>query len=177
MKRLLPVTLLLAASCATAPPAQAPQWTEIPPTILNAFCAHTRHEGIGRDTQIAVMKKTQPIITSASMSALASIFPGRGNASRLDAAMVASISQLPITMPAGSCDWRPIDRIDAARDHERVILQLSAPFLNPFAPKESGLFARMSVGGQAPEWFWIPVAEHNGQWYIGIILPLDLHEE
>jgi hypothetical protein len=58
-----------------------------------------------------------------------------------------------------------------------LVVELSAPFVNPFVRGESGLFARMSAGGQGSQWYWIPIAERNGQWAIGRVTPLELHEE
>lgn len=179
MTKLLPALVLLAACATTAPPAAAPPlWTNVPAPILNAFCARLRGEGVARDSQILVLKTTQPLITASSMDALGQAFFKRGNSVMMSEALNAVLKPLPLTIPTGgSCTWQPIDAVNPRRDHERIILELSTPFVNPYSKSESGLFARMSVGGQAPEWFWIPVAERNGEWAIGMVLPMELHEE
>jgi hypothetical protein len=93
-------------------------------------------------------------------------------------ALNAALKPLPLKITqGGTCSWQPIDRVDPARHHERLTLELSAPFINPFVRGESGLFARMSVGGQGAQWYWIPVAERGGQWMVGRVMPLELHEE
>ncbi len=179
MKRTLPALLLLAAcATATAPPKKAPEWTTVPAPILNAFCARLRGEGVARDSQILVLKMTQPLITASSIDGLGQAFFKRGNSVMMSEALNAVVKPIPLTIPtSGSCTWLPIDAVDRRRDHERIILELSTPFVNPYSRGESGLFARMSVGGQAAEWFWIPVAERNGEWAIGMVLPMELHEE
>jgi hypothetical protein len=178
MKKLLPALLLLAA-CATAiPPAKTPDWTEIPAPILNAFCARARNDGISRESQMLIVKTTQPIVTASSLRSLGEAYFKAGDTVMLAEALNASLKPLPLNVaPGGTCNWRPIDRIDSRRDHELLTVELSAPFINPFVRGESGLFARMSVGGQAPQWYWIPVAERGGQWAVGGVMPLELHEE
>ena len=178
MKRLLPALLLLAACASTAPPATPPDWNEVPASILNAFCARARDEGLSRDSQILVVKTTQPIVTALSLRALGEAFFKVGDTVMLAEFLNTKLKALPLTVTeGGTCNWLPIERVDRARHHERITLELSAPFINPFVRGESGLFARMSVGGQAPQWYWIPVAERGGQWAIGKVLALDLHEE
>jgi hypothetical protein len=178
MKRLLPALLLLAACASSTPPATPPQWTEIPPSILNAFCARVRGEAVSRDSEIAVVKTTSPIITASSLRALAESYFKSADTVMLAEALNAALKPLPLTITSGgSCTWRAIDRVDTRRDHEVLIVELSAPFLNPFQRTESGLFARMSVGGQGSQWYWIPLAERDGNWAIGRVVPLDLHEE
>jgi hypothetical protein len=177
MKRIAAITLLLAIRCATAPPATPPQWTEVPPSILNALCARLRTEGVSSESQVAIVNQTQPIITANSMLALGRQYAKGGNATGMADALNQALAPLPVSTTGASCAWTPIAHLDPRRDHERMVVQLSAPFVNPFQRSEAGLFARFSVGGQAPQWYWIPLAEAKGQWMIGGIMPLDLHEE
>ncbi|SRR5581483_2986260 len=177
MKKLLPALFLFAA-CASAPPARPPQWSEIPAPILNALCAKLHSEGVSHESQISLLKTTRPLITANSIGGLGRAFGKQGDSAMMADVLNSSLQPLPLAVTqGGNCNWRPVDRIDARRDHETLIVEVSAPFVNPFERGEAGLFARMSVGGQAPQWYWIPVAEHNGAWAIGMVLPLDLHEE
>lgn len=179
MKKLLPALLLLAA-CATAPPppTKTPEWTEVPPAILNAFCARVRGEAVSRDSQISVVKTTQPIVTAMSLRSLGESYFKAADTVMLAEALNAALKPIPLTIaPGGSCSWKPIEHLDTRRDHEVLVVELSSPFPNPYVRGESGLFARMSVGGQGSQWYWIPVADRNGQWMVGRVMPLDLHEE
>ncbi len=177
MKTLLPA-LFLVAACASAPSATPPRWTEVPAPILNAFCAKIRGEGVSHESLLSVLKTTRPLISANSLGALGASFGKQGNSAMMADVLNSSLQPLPLAVtPGGNCNWRPVEKFDKTRDHETLIVEFSAPFVNPFTRGESGLFARMSVGGQAPQWYWIPVAEHNGAWAIGIVLPLDLHEE
>ena len=178
MKRSLPALLLLLAACASITPSKNPEWDAVPAPILSAFCSRVRGEGLSREAQMLLVKKTQPLISASSIRALGEAFYRQGDSAMIAATLNNMLKPIPLTITAdGTCSWRAIDTIDARRDHEMLVVQLSTPFVNPFARSEAGLFARMSVGGQAPQWYWIPVAERNGQWAIGTVLPLDLHEE
>ncbi|HJW94367.1 MAG TPA: hypothetical protein VJ901_12190 [Thermoanaerobaculia bacterium] len=178
MKRLLPALLLLAACATAVPPAKMPEWTEVPAPILNAFCSRVRSEGVSRESQISVVKTTQPIVTASSLRSLGESYFKIGDTVMLAEALNAALKPLPLSITqGGSCAWKPIDHLDTRRDHEVLVVELSAPFVNPFVRGESGLFARMSAGGQGSQWYWIPIAERNGQWAIGRVTPLELHEE
>lgn len=178
MKTLLPALLLLAACATAVPPAKTPDWTEVPAPILNAFCSRLRNDAISRESQISVVKTTQPIVTASSLRSLGEAYFKIGDTVMLAEALNASLKPLPLNIAkGGSCTWKPIDHLDPKRDHEVLVLELSAPFVNPFVRGESGLFARISAGGQGSQWYWIPVAERNGQWAVGGVMPLELHEE
>src|SRR4051812_35075577 len=179
MKTLLPALLLLAA-CATTPPpvAKTPEWTEVPSAILNAFCARVRGEAVSRDSQISVVKTTQPIVTATSLRSLAESYFMTADTVMLAEALNAALKPIPLTITAnGSCSWKTIEHLDTRRDHEVLVVELSSPFPNPYVRGESGLFARLSAGGQGSQWYWIPLAERKGQWAVGRVIPLEMHEE
>lgn len=180
MKRLFFLTFLLLSACASAPPAKAPQWSKVPRVVLDAFCVRLRNEGVSRDSTMVVVKSTQPLITPGSLAALSNISPKGGT--NLDLPTLAdeintTAQFLDLEIPTSGCSWRTIDAIDRKRDLDTMILQLSPPFVNPFVKSEAGLFARMSVGGDSPEWYWIPLAHKGEQLGVGHILPLSLYEE
>lgn len=172
---------LLFASCATTkkPPMKAPEWTSIPPLVTEALCARAHSEAIPADAPIAVIKTTQPLITTRAITSLAHAYWKQTNISVQVADQIGStVPQLPITItPTGSCLFEPMEAADKRRDSDRLLLQLSSPFVNPFARNEAGLFARLSLGDREPSWYWVPLAERNGNWLIGTVLLLDLHEE
>jgi hypothetical protein len=181
LKRTLLSFALLAASCKSAPPpAVPPPWTELPPVISEAVCMRARSEAVGTEAPIAIVKTTQRIVNGQSIDALAHAygvsFGGPAQAADL---IARRLTELPVLLPmsgGGSCAFRPIDAHDQGRVTDVMLLQLSSPFVNPFTKRESGLFARLSVGGHDATWYWIPIAERKGLWLVGTVLPLDLHE-
>lgn len=176
MKRLaVLLSLLLLFACASAPPTTAPEWGELPPSIAESLCAKMRAEAVSSDATIAILKMTQPLVTPSSIHSLGTIYGGKGSAAIAADAVVAGQKRIPINLTGTTCRWKPIDVVDA-RVHDEMVLQLSAPFVNPFAKSEAGLFARLTLGGHDAQWYWVPLAQRKGVWAIGIVLPLDLHE-
>lgn len=177
MKRIAVVLSLFLFGCASAPrkPTTPPDWTEIPPSIAEALCAKLRSEAISSDATIDLVKTTQPLVTPSSIHSLGTIYPSKGSSAVLAAAVAASQQRLPISTSGASCHWRPIETSEA-RKHDEMLLQLSAPFVNPYAPGEAGLFARLTLGGHDAQWYWVPLAQRKGVWAIGFVLPMDLHE-
>jgi hypothetical protein len=58
-----------------------------------------------------------------------------------------------------------------------AVVEFSPPFINPFTKGESGVLVRMSVGNHDAQWYWIPLGERQGMLGIGLVVPLDLHED
>jgi hypothetical protein len=175
VKRIAVLLSLLLAGCATKPPTTAPDWTELPPSIAEALCAKMRSEAVSSEATISVLKTTQPLVTPASIHSLGTIYPAVGKAAIVADAVIAGQKRLPINLAGTSCQWKPIDAVDT-RSHDEMILQVSAPFVNPYARTEAGLFARLTLGGHDAQWYWVPLAQRKGVWAIGFVLPLDLHE-
>jgi hypothetical protein len=48
------------------------------------------------------------------------------------------------------------------------VVELSAPFANPFG-KEAGIVARVSLGGQHPAYYYIPLASRGDHWVVGYV--------
>lgn len=167
--------LLLAAGCASQkPPIAAPKWSEVPAVVTDAMCGRLRGEAISGDSTIAIVETTQPLITARSMQALGAIYNRAGSPAALSQNMDSLINPLPVRVTQ-LCRWKPVAAIDP-NAHDEMVLQLSPPFVNPFAPQEAGVLARLSLAGRDAQWYWVPMAQRNGVWLIGIVLPMDLHE-
>jgi len=185
LKRLLIFSLMLLPGCATSKKPVAPiVWTEVPSAALEALCTNSiRGEGIGRQTPIFVVDHTQALITPASMASVRRAFFQKTSEGLIEGAAMAeriraSVSPLPVSVPTDSvsCTWKPMTKYDAPRDYDKMILQLSSPFANPYAKNEYGLFGRLSVGGQSAQWYWVPLAMSRGRLLVEHVLPLDIHE-
>ncbi len=166
--------LLLLAACASPPPATAPDWQQLPPLISEAICGRLRAEAISTSNPILIVKTTEPIITGPSVRSVAHLYFKDTEASTLAAALSTG-EPMPVLL-GSSCAWEPIERLNARKHADRLVLQLSKPFVNPFARSEAGVLARLSIGGHDAQWYWIPLAQRKGRWLIGTVLPMDLHE-
>jgi hypothetical protein len=174
------VCLLLTAllGCASAPPPKAPEWTTMPPAVLDAFCGKLKQEGLtSMDVPVTIVTTTQPLISGASLQSLGHAYGKDAEVSPLAQLINSALQPMRIDVSAAhSCSWSGIAKMDPDLHHDFMIVELSAPFLNPFSRRESGLFARYSLGGHDSQWYWIPLAEREGIWAIGSVLPLDMHE-
>ncbi len=169
----------LIVSCSSAPPVAKPDWPRVPRIVLDGFCLRLRGEGIARDTPIEVFRHTQALIRADSLSSLrnASFKKTDMNFAQLADQLNAASKELVLELPSNGCVWRGIDAIDPRRDADVMVLQLSTPFVNPFGKNEAGLFARLSIGNDSAQWYWIPIARQGEQWGVGLIQPLDMHED
>jgi len=170
--------LLFLASGATAaktpPPPRVPQWTTVPPAVLESLCAEFRDEGISTSTTINIVKMAQPaLITPYSMQALATTFFYRGSVdpSRAAADATASTTELPIAIPTG-CAWRGIAPQTASRYIDTMTLEISPPIANPFERNTAGLFARMALADESPTWYWLPLVPRGETWAAGRLTTL-----
>lgn len=177
LSSLLALAILGCASSAPPkPPPKPPDWAVVPSVVLEAVCAKLRSEAVSTDAPIRVVTTTQPLTSPASLTALANLFFKQGGSVQLAMDAVAAKAALPLTMPTGSCTFQPITKLDRRRDVDAMVLELSPPFVNPYVKTESGLFARLSIGGRDAQWYWMPLAEHKGHWAMGMISALDLHD-
>lgn len=172
MKWMATVLTLLMTGCASAktpPPPRLPQWTAVPATILDSFCSSFRDEGISSATTINVVKTAQPmLISTSSMDALSNSFFYHG---KLDPARAATdagagATELPITIPQG-CSWRVIAPNTGPKYTDTLTLEISPPIVNPYSRNSAGLFARLSLGGEAPTWYWLPLIPRGESWVAG----------
>lgn len=172
--------LLVAPSCASKPsaPMQAPHWTEVPRTAVEAFCSRRHDEGISPEITINVVRTTQPLVTAAALRGLAEIAftGGKMDTNKVAAAVEAGNSSIPVAIPAGGCSWRSIDASARANAIDTMTLEISAPFVNPFARSSTGLLGRLSLAGQGTTWYWLPVAQRGTQATFGSPTPLAIRD-
>ena len=163
MRRVAAAVLLIAA-CKHAPPPPPPTFTSVPRGALDAMCLRLKDEGIS--SELRVVRNSQPLISPASLQALGEAAFARvaPNSNALEAAAALSI---PIEVRPDSCARRTIDVIDPLRDNDAMILEFSAPFANPFSKKQIGVLARLTVGGESPVWYWIPLTLQKDRWIAG----------
>jgi hypothetical protein len=168
--RTLCLVLFLLAACASAPPPLAsPNWDVVPGAVVDSLCLRMRDDGI---THVAVVQTTQPIATPQSLGALGAASRKRSTPERAAAAMQAAQKKVAIDTNVRACTATAIPGIDARRHADVMIVELSSPLANPYAAAEAGLFARVSLGGTHPSWYWIPLGHRNGMWIVGRAMPL-----
>jgi len=164
------VLAFLALSCATQP-AAAPALTPpdaIPNAVLEALCGRLHMDAIASTAPLAIVNVTRPLATQASMTSLATAARGKVKASRVSASALEANREIPFaTDGTTSCRWKPISPSLLAQHHDEMVVELSAPALNPFAPREGGLFARVTVGGEGASWYWVSLVPYSGQWAVG----------
>ena len=173
MKKLVFVLFLVSCASQSKPPVEAPQWTSIPPVVLDALCARLQMDAISTGAPLALVSTTRPLATPPSLSALA--LTARGGRPKRDhaARSAAELNRtLPITHDGSTCRWRPVKPAQIESLHDEMIVELSAPSLHPYAPKSGGLFARVTVGGQGASWYWITLVPGNGRWAVGPVYVL-----
>ena len=173
-----PLVLLGFACAALKPPVTtAPDLKSVPSVAIEAACTKLRGEGFTGDSAL-VLKRTEPaLITGASLRSVAHSYNKDADASSLAAAIGSVVQPTPLDFRATSCKWPLIDKLDPVAQAQMVVVEFSPPFINPFTKGESGILVRMSVGNHDAQWYWIPLAERNGLLGIGLVVPLDLHED
>lgn len=163
------LALLLAACAATQPQAQlrAPDWTSIPSGVLDSFCARLQMDAIATGSPLTLVSTTRPLANPQSIAALALTARGRVKNNMASASAADMNRSLPVATEGTTCRWRAIaaSQLDAHRDE--MVVELSAPAVNPFAPKTGGLFARVTVGGEGAAWYWITLFPRGDRWVVG----------
>jgi hypothetical protein len=166
-------------SCAShQPPPKAPEWTSVPPAVLDAMCGRLKHEAMASaDAPVTIVATTQPLVSGGSLRSLAHLYGKDAEVSSLAQLINSVLQPLPLDIKdTHSCSWVSVKKLDPDAHHDMMVVELSSPFINPFTRGESGLFARLSLGGHDSQWYWIPLAERNGVWAIGIVLPTDMRD-
>lgn len=173
MKLIAVLSLLLFTACASTPEYTgplAPEWEMIPPGVADALCLRLKMDAIATGA-LTVVNTTRPLVTPVTIGALANITRKRGKPSDAPIANRA----IPIALTgSGGCTWTAIDASAIEKHQDEMLLELSAPVANPFAAGEAGLFARVSLGGEHPSWYWLPLLPGGGGWSAGLALPLSL---
>jgi len=162
--RLAVGALLLALGCASHPQPPPVPPPVVPRAAVEVMCTRMHSEGM--TGELRVVKNSQPLITAASIDGLADAMFYRGRS----AAPVTAAPSVPVETQ-GSCSPRAIEAINP-RDSDVMVLQFSSPFANPFVRGQLGVIARLSLGNEAPTWYWIPIGQRFGVW--GAAAPLML---
>jgi hypothetical protein len=168
---LAPTALLVAlllASCATPPkpqPLAAPD--TVPPAVLDALCERLRIDAIASTAPLAIVNVTRPLATQASISALAMTARGRIKGNRIAQSAAEANRVLPVEGTGTQCAYRPVAPAQLDRYRDEMMVELSAPAVNPFAQREGGLFARVTVGGEGAAWYWVSLVRYGDQWAVG----------
>ncbi len=175
-RALSPALCALVVACASAPPPPAPQFTAVPPSVLDAMCARIHDEGIARETIVDVVRTTRPLVTQQSLQAMAeaAFYQGRIDAQAVEAAYATNARALPVAAGA-ICSWNGVDAA-SKRSLDTMTLELSSPFLTPFGKRGAGVLACLALGGESATWYWIPLKNQNGAWTAGTATSLAFHE-
>jgi hypothetical protein len=163
VKRIAAAVLLIAA-CKHTPPPPPPTFTSVPRGALDAMCLRLKDEGVS--SELRVVRNSQPLITQASLQALGEAAFAR-IAPNTEALQAAAALSIPVDVRPESCARRTIDVIDPVRDSDAMVLEFSTPFANPFVRKQIGVLARLTVGGESPIWYWIPLMQQKDRWIAG----------
>ncbi len=172
--KFLPFALLslLAVSCASAPPAgpDAPEWDAIPPAIAEGLCGRLKMDALASGP-VTIVKVTQPLASARTLGALAGVSKPR--ARRGGSQPPAPVNRaIPVAVVNGTCNWTSIDVRDVPKHQDEMLVELSAPLPNPYTAGEAGLFARITLGGEHPSWYWIPLIWTGNGWTSRLPLPL-----
>ncbi len=171
----LVLVFLLFTSCMLKPPppATVPQWTAVPAIVVQTMCVKFHTEGMGG--AVKVVTSTEPLITRESLLGLAEEGQqeSKQDPAQLAASIAAGAPKLPVIVEAqgDTCEFHPVASAKDVRGDE-MMLQLSPPLVNPFEHQFAGLFARLSLGGENPQWYWVPLASKNGKWFAGTPLAI-----
>lgn len=169
--RITALLVLLLAACASKPPAPAvtaPQWDTVPAGVAEGLCRRLQSDALATG-QVLIVKVTQPLLSQDLVGALASSVTHRGRVQQMPPLINRAI---PIATSPATCNWKPIDVRDIDRNGDMMIVELSAPVLNPYRAGEAGVFARASLAGQHAAWYWIPLAQRGDRWTPGIAMVL-----
>jgi hypothetical protein len=150
-------------TCASAPPVTAPDWTEMPPSITESLCRRLRMDALATGA-VTVVGITQPLATPESVQSLARI--GRRR-KPLDVSAPVHRA-IPVRTEGGSCRWKTLGALDP-RPADEMIVELSAPIVNPWVNGEAGVFARASLGGEATSWYWIALVPAGRTWAVRFV--------
>lgn len=158
--------MLVACAMNPPPPLAAPAWDTIPAGVLDALCTRLTMDAIATGAPLAIVTTSRPLGTSEAISALARAGRGRTKYSRVAASMEEANRSIPVTTAGSSCAWRPVPETQLDRVRDEMLLELSAPLVHPFLPRQAGLFARAAVDGQGPSWYWVTLAPHGDAWSV-----------
>jgi len=180
---LLAATLLAGCRSTASTPLEAPQWSELPAGVLDAFCGRAHSEGISKETPIVVIRTTQPIVNANALMAVRNAYfvqrPPAISPSETAEQLRTTLPAIPLAIPTDDCDWKAAAKLNPALHGDVMVLQLSNVFLNPYVKNQAGVLARFSLGNSNPQWYWIPFAHDrkSGRWGMGAFMMLNLRED
>jgi hypothetical protein len=154
--------LLLFAACATSPPtvARAPAWDMIPPGVTDLLCSRLQMDALATGT-VAAVRVTQPLVNAESIAALRSSV---SSPKAVGHRVVPQLINRAIPIAFGTrCAWKPLDVFDP-RPNDEMVVELSAPIVNPVIPSEAGIFVRVTLGRENASWYWIALVPKDNQW-------------
>lgn len=166
------LSVVACASSSAPPPPAVPDWTSIPSLVVQALCHRLKDDAVATGT-VAMVTTTQPIATQATMGALQQAYFKKAPGDRVTAALATSHAPMPIEIAGSGCALQGVERLDPSSQADMMVIELSAPLPNPYLRNESGVLARLSLGGEAPTWYWIPLRFQQGAWAVEHILPLE----
>lgn len=133
----------------------------IPAGVTDLLCSRLQMDALATDT-VAVVRVTQPLVTTESIAALKSSISSP-KARKAPAGTAQPVNRaIPIQF-GQRCAWKPLGAFDA-RPADEMLVELSAPIVNPVIPSEAGLFARVSLAGDHPAWYWVALVPHGNEW-------------
>lgn len=158
-------------SCASAPPATSvvPEWSAIPPGIMETFCLRLKAEGVAEGAPVAIVSTTQPIASMSVIGALAGPTPKRASVQVATEALAQSQRAMPLTLTEGRCSWIAVESAKAYQRADQMIVEMSAPAANPFRRGEAGVFIRVSLAGEHGQWYWLSLLQRADGWVVGNI--------
>jgi hypothetical protein len=119
--------------------------------------------------RMTIVRVTQPLVTSESLIALRG-FDRRAFGTPKSTTNVQPVNRaIPISLDRSVCAWQPIEAFERSQHMDEMVVELSAPVANPDMPSESGLFVRVTLGGENASWYWISLAHVKGEWVPGFV--------
>lgn len=164
--RMLPLAILVAACAYHAPVPPPVPPPAVPAAAIDVLCSRMHSEGV--NSELRALKMTQPLITPQSVQGLAEAVYYSGRSSP----RIAAAATVPVET-TGTCVKHTIDVV-GPHDNDVLILEFSSPFENPFVHGQLGVFARVSLGTEAAQWYWIAIGMHGNSWGAAtpIMLPI-----
>lgn len=117
-------------------------------------------DGIGTGGSLTLVPTTQPLGTPSSVASIAGMTRKKILPEQVYAAMESANRRMPVDLEATRCGFTPIG---SRRRTDDMIVELSAPLVHP-SGLGAGLFARVVLGDQQEEWYWVALGSRGAQW-------------
>lgn len=156
------LAVLASTSCASKPPfvPTVPAWDAVPPAVIAVLCDRLKSDAIATGP-LSIVRVTGPLASPEALSAVGAVTTGRHKISKEP--LPVAHQTIPLTLTGSSCQWKPVaSRRDVPADE--VLVELSAPLVNPYVITEAGLFARVTLGAEHETWYWVPLIGNGQSW-------------